>query len=44
MVKALTLYGLIFTALDYVFILFNFYLYFVAQNTIKKPASSPVIA
>ena len=43
-VKELTSYGLTFTALDYGFIWFNFYLDFVAQNTIKKPASSPVIA
>ena len=39
-VKALALlYGVIFTVLEY-----GFYLDFVAQNTIKKPASSPVTA
>ena len=38
------LYGLIFTVLEYGFIWSNFYLDFAAQNTIKKPASSSVIA
>ena len=32
----LALYGLIFTEFDYGFIWFNFYLDFVAQNTIKN--------
>ena len=38
--KSSALYGLRFTVLDYGFILFNFHLDFVAQNTIKKPGSS----
>ena len=41
-VKALVLYDLIFTVLDFGFRRFNFYLDFLAQNTIKKPASSSV--
>ena len=40
----LVLYGLIFTILDYSFIWFSLYLDFVTQNTIKKTASTPVIA
>ena len=41
-VRALFLYDLIFIVLDYAFRWFNFYLDFLAQNTIKKPASSSV--
>ena len=43
-VKTLALYGLIFTVLGFGFLWFNFYLDFVAQNTIKKPLLSPVVA
>ena len=43
-VEKLAFYGLIFTVLHYDFVWFNFYLDSVAQNTIKKPASSPVTA
>ena len=42
--KTVALYGLTFTVLDYGFMWFSFHLDFVAQNTIKKPASSPVTA
>ena len=42
--KVFILYGLIFTGLDYGFVWFDFYLDFVVQSTIKKPASSSVTA